>query len=144
MTHNKKQTIPAAIPVEDLAAHMRITPKVEILEAPPATVNPTMPTGPYFPVPEPAPTRQMIWLGPNMRVPLDSVTLIDDDDEVAAAPPEPNRPKWVVSPEVERRLALYGGARSPFSVLDFEREILLERYEADLAAGVVDDEESPF
>ena len=65
---------------------------------PPAAVNPTMPTCLYFPVPEPAPTRAMIQLGRNMRVPLDSVTLIDDDDEVAAAPPEPSRPKWVVSP----------------------------------------------
>lgn len=74
-------------------------------------------------------------------VPLDSVTLIDDDEEVAAAPPEPSRPKRVVSPEVERRLALYGAARSPFSVLDVEREILLERYEADLAARVA---ESPI
>ena len=65
---------------------------------PAAAVNPTMLTGPYFPVPEPAPTRAMIQLGRNMRVPLDSVTLIDDDEEVAAAPPEPSRPKWVVSP----------------------------------------------
>jgi hypothetical protein len=36
------------------------------------------------------------------------------------------------------------GPRSPFSVLDVEREILLERIEAELAAGLIDDEECPF
>ena len=76
-------------------------------------------------------------------VPLDSVTLIDDDEEVAAAPPEPSRPRRVLSPEVERRLAMYG-PRSPFGVLDVEREILMERIEAELDAGVVDDSECPF
>ena len=76
--------------------------------------------------------------------PLDSVTPIDDNEEVAAAPPEPSRPeREPVSMEVDRRLAMYG-PRSPFSVLDVEREILLERIEAELAAGLIDDEECPF
>ena len=69
--------------------------------------------------------------------PLDSVTVIDDD--------EPSRPqREPVSMEVERRLALRGGESSLVKAADIEQEILLERYEADLAAGVVDDEDSPF
>ena len=93
--------------------------------------------------PEPAPKRQMFQLGHNLRVPLDSVTLIDVDEEVAAAPPEPRRPRRVLSPEVERRLAIYGPL-SPFGVLDVEHEILMEKIEAKLDAGQNDDEESPF
>ena len=70
-------------------------------------------------------------------VPLDSVTVIDDD--------EPSRPqREPVSMEVERRLALHGGESYLVQAADIEREILLERYEADLAAGLIDDEECPF
>jgi hypothetical protein len=117
--------------------------EIRPLECPPAAVNPTTPTWLDFPVPEPAPKRQMFQLGHNLRVPLDSVTLIDVDEEVAAAPPEPSRPRRVLSPEVERRLAMYGPL-SPFGVLDVEHEILMERIEAELDAGLIDDEECPF
>ena len=90
----------------------------------------------------PIPPRTTIWLNDTLQVPLEGTSIGHDDVEVSA-PPEPSRPRRVLSPEVERRLAMYG-PRSPFSVLDVEREILLERYEAELGAGVVDDEESPL
>jgi hypothetical protein len=69
--------------------------------------------------------------------PLDSVTVIDDD--------EPSRPqREPVSMEVERRLALRGGESFLVKAADIEQEILIERYKADLAAGLINDEDFPF
>lgn len=77
--------------------------------------------------------------------PLNSITIIGDDEEVAAVPSRPTRPtREPLATEVERRLATYQGTRGLFSVADIERQILLERIEADLVAGLIDDEECPF
>ena len=92
--------------------------------------------------------------------PLDRVTLIDDDDENVMAPagPEPPEPQWQRTPLQEQAHALFleyesnqrghtrsrSAARFYKTEADFERELLMERAERNLAAGVVDNEESPF
>lgn len=92
--------------------------------------------------------------------PLDRVTLIDDNDENVMAPagPEPPEPQRQRTPLQERANALFleyeysqrgctrsrSAARFCKTEADFESELLMERAQRNLAAGLMDNEECPF
>lgn len=77
---------------------------------------------------------------------------------MAPARPEPPEPQWQRTPLQEQANALFleyeysqrgctrsrSAARFCKTEADFERELLMERAERNLAAGLIDDEECPF